>query len=107
MDVYFADTGSASGSQIGLPGGFRPDSFSREKIQKHKNDIICYAIVLLGRTSGFRAGNRPDSNRGTPAGLRPERADFELSPITIRPKSGPEARLPARKPDFRHGSNIA
>ena len=37
---------------------------------------LCYAIVPVGRTSGFRAGFRPDSNReslkiGPPAGLRP------------------------------------
>ncbi len=49
--------------------------------------------VLPGRTSGFRSGFRLDSSWesakiGPPAGRRP---------AGIRPKSGPEARFPARK----------
>ncbi len=39
-------------------------------------NTLCYAIMLPGRKSGFRAGFRPDYNRenlkiGSPAGLRP------------------------------------
>ncbi len=54
--------------------------------------------MLPGRKSGFRAGFEPYSNRArikisSPAGRR---ADFERFPTRIWPKSGPEARLPAR-----------
>ncbi len=57
-----------------------------------------YAIVLLGRKSGFRAGFRPDSSLesliiGPPAGRRADVEDFTRR---IRPKSGPEARFPFR-----------
>ncbi len=49
---------------------------------------LCYALVLPGRKSAFRAGIWPDCYReiteiGSPAGLRP--------------KSGPEGRFPGRK----------
>ena len=67
---------------------------------------LCYAIVLPGRKSGFRAGFRPDSSRGNlkigpPAGLRPAGGPILM---LSRLESG---RNPARKPDFRPGSTIA
>ena len=60
---------------------------------------VCYAVVLPGRKSVFRAGFRPDSNResikiGPSAGRR---SDFDAFPTRILPKSGPEDRFPARK----------
>ena len=68
--------------------------------------VVCYAIVLPGRKSGFRAGFRLDSNResikiGPPAGRRP--AGKPISRLS-RLESG---RNPARKLDFRPGSTIA
>jgi hypothetical protein len=56
---------------------------------------LCYAIVLPGRSSGFRAGVRPDSFRdaGRPAG----------GPIS---RCSRLERNPARKLDFRPGSTI-
>ncbi len=65
---------------------------------------LCYAIMLQGRKSGFRAGFRPDSNRenikiGPPADLRP--AGVPILRLS-RLESG---RSPARKPDFRPGSS--
>ena len=68
--------------------------------------ILCYAIVLPGRKSSFRAGFRPDSSResidiGPPAGFRPAGGPiFGLS----RLESG---RNPTRKVDFRPGSTVA
>ena len=60
---------------------------------------LCYAIVLPGRKSSFRVGFPPDSSlqsiRIGPSTGR--RTDFEALPISIRPKSGPEARFLARK----------
>jgi hypothetical protein len=53
--------------------------------------VLCYALVLPGRKSGFRTGFRPDFGRSLVG------TDFEAFPIRIRPKSGPEARSPARK----------
>ncbi len=63
------------------------------------HNTLCYAIVFPGRNSGLRFGFRPDSSResfkiGPPAGRR---AEFEAFLIGIWPKSGPEARFPARK----------
>ncbi len=51
-----------------------------------------------GRKSAFRARFRPDCHRestkiGPPAGRR---ADFDIFPVAVRPKSGPEGRFPAR-----------
>ena len=67
---------------------------------------LCYAIVLPGRKSGFRAGFRPDSIRESieispSAGRRPAGG---LILMLSRLESG---RNPARKPDFRPGSTIA
>jgi hypothetical protein len=62
--------------------------------------ILCCALVLPGRTSGFRAGFRPDSGRESRPPGRPfagRRADFKAFPIKILPKIGPETRFPARK----------
>ncbi len=63
-----------------------------------QGDFLGYAIVLLGRRSGFRSGSRPDSNRESfPA--RPERQILrfpDLNPAGILPGSpisGPEAPL--------------
>ena len=56
---------------------------------------FCYAIVLSGRKSEFRAGFRSDSNRESfRMGLL---ADFEAFPIRIQPNSGPEYWFPSRK----------
>ncbi len=65
-------------------------------------DLPCYAIVLPGRKSRFRAGCLANSSRaplkiGPPAGLRPI---LKFSCL----QSGRKA---ARKPDFRLGSAIA
>ncbi len=60
--------------------------------------ILFYALVLPDRKSVVRAGFRPDSTReALKMALRGRRADFEAFPTRIRPKSGPEARFPARK----------
>ncbi len=67
---------------------------------------LCYAMVLPGRISGFRARFRQDSTRenltiSSPAGLRPAgRPILKISRI----ESG---RNPTRKPDFRPGSTVA
>ncbi len=60
---------------------------------------LCYAMVLPGRKSGFRAAFRPDSSRET-AGLRPAGGPIlrfsRLESGEIRrgsPISGPEALL--------------
>ena len=71
----------------------------------HPKPTSCYAIMLPGRKSGFRAGFRPDSNReslkiGPPAGRRPAGGPILTA---SRLESG---RNPARKPDFRRGSII-
>ncbi len=62
----------------------------------------CYAIVLPGWKSGFRAACRRDSNRqnrkiGPLAGLRPSGGPILRHSRLVRPKSGPEDRYPARK----------
>jgi hypothetical protein len=68
--------------------------------------MLCYTIMPPGRKSNFRAGFRPDSNResleiGPSADRRPAGGPMSrLSLIRIRPKFGPETRLPA-------GSTIA
>jgi hypothetical protein len=79
-------------------------------IKKHnyhhvKGPALCYAIVLPGRKSAFRAGFRPDSNLeniqiSPPAGQRPTGGSIlRLCPL----ESG---RDPTRKLDFRPGSTI-
>ncbi len=65
--------------------------------------ILCYAKVLLGLQSSFRAGFRPDSDgedvsMDSPAGLRP--AGVPILMIS-QLESG---RDPVWKPDFRPGS---
>ncbi len=65
---------------------------------------LCYAIVLPGRKSGFRAGCRPDSSPesikiGPPASRRPGGGILMFS----RLESG---RNPVRKPDFWPGKII-
>ena len=60
---------------------------------------LCYAIVLPGRKSAFRAGFWQDcylesTDIGPPAGRR---ADFGAVPVAVRPKSVPEGRFTARK----------
>ncbi len=61
------------------------------------SSTLCYAIVLPGRKSGFRAGSGKHRNRpsGRPSAGRT--ADFEAFPIRNRATSSPEARCPARK----------
>jgi hypothetical protein len=59
---------------------------------------LCYAIMLPGRRSAPRVAFWPDCYRenndiGPPA----RRADFGAFPVAVRPKFGPEVRLPARK----------
>ncbi len=56
---------------------------------------VVYAVMLLGRKPGFRAGFRPGSSRER-LKIGPA-ADFEAFPMRIRPKFKPEARFPARK----------
>ena len=58
----------------------------------------CYAIVLPGRKSGFRAGFRPDSNReslkiGPPSGRRPAGGPMLKLSRFRSPISGPETLL--------------
>ena len=64
---------------------------------------ICYAIMLPGRKSAFRAGFWPDCYRErTKIGpLRPAGGAISVLP---RQQSG---QNPARKADFRFGSAIA
>ncbi len=59
-----------------------------------------YALVLPVRKSGFRAGFRPGSSRESFKIGR--RADFEASPIRVRPRSGLEAGVPVRKHVLRN-----
>ncbi len=71
-----------------------------------KECILCYAIVLPGPKSAFRAGFRPDSLReslkiGPPAGLRPARGP--ISSFVLLESD----RNPSRKTDSRPGSTIA
>jgi hypothetical protein len=69
---------------------------------RHHN-TLCYALVLPGRKSSFRAGFRSDSHQenlkiGPPTGLRPAGVPFSrLTPTRIRPEFGPEARIPVRE----------
>ncbi len=66
-------------------------------------DTLCYAIVLPGWKSGFRAGFRSESSReslkiGPPAGLRQPQGQFLSFPDQNpaepgSPISGPEALL--------------
>ena len=63
-------------------------------------NTLCYAIVLPGRRSGFRAGRflvGGDQNQlsGRPKAGR--RGDFDAFPMGILPKSGTETRFHARK----------
>ncbi len=57
---------------------------------------LCYAIVLPGRksVSGTKSGSdcSVDGYKIGPPAVR--KADVEAFPIRIRPKSGPEARVP-------------
>ncbi len=68
--------------------------------------LLCCAIVLPGRKSGFRSGFRPDFDRGS----------FKIgSPTSPRPAGGPILRLPRLesgrnpvwKPDLMPGKVIA
>ena len=74
----------------GIDGSFFPAIHAHIlcKVLPQRPLALCYAMVLPGRKSGFRAGFRPDSSRdsfkiGPPAGRRP----------IGRPISGPEAPL--------------
>ncbi len=64
---------------------------------------LCHAMVLPGRKSVFRdsilAGMLPGSRRNCPSRWpnASGRADFGAFPVAVRPKSGPEGRLTARK----------
>ena len=61
----------------------------------HKSYLEKLHPMLCNSASG-QAGLRPDFDReNRPSAGR--KADFEALPIRIRPKSGPEARFPARK----------
>ena len=63
-------------------------------------------IWFPGRISaGFYSGKHKNRPSGRPEACR--RPDFDAFPTGILPKSCPEARFPARKPDFRPGSTIA
>ncbi len=68
-----------------------------------KNPSVCYAIMLPGRQSGFRAGFRLESIREGLT-IAPPKAgrtvDFDAFPIRIWPNLG-------RKHDFRPGNTIA
>ena len=63
------------------------------KIHKHKGIVSGKGVW---RSTG---GSRPQGHREGPilVGKAGRRADFEAIPMTIRQKSGPEARCPARK----------
>jgi hypothetical protein len=68
-----------------------------QKNQKHRY-TLCYAVMLPGRKSAFRAGLRPGWHREStkidpPAGRRAHVGAF---PVAVRQKSGPEDRSPAR-----------
>ncbi len=72
----------------------------------HKTCTLCYAIVLPGRKSGFRAGCRPETSRenieiGPPVGRRPAGG-----PISMFSQSESGRNL-APKPDFWPGNVIA
>jgi hypothetical protein len=68
--------------------------FSHKGVQKTSRNGL-----KIGRRSGFRT---PDSDRenikiGPPAIRRPAGASIEAFPTGIQPRSGPQARFPARK----------
>jgi hypothetical protein len=84
---------------VSSPPGHILESVFLWRVSVDRNLLVCYVIVLPSRRSGFRAGFQPDSNReGLRIGLSAgRRADFEVFPTRVRPKSGPEARFPVRK----------
>ena len=91
-------------TQVGSAGP--PSEGPLDQRRADYSHTLCYAIVLPGRKSVFRAGFRPDSSReslniGPPAGLRPAGG---LMLKLFRLEFG---RNPARKTGFRPGSIIA
>ncbi len=64
---------------------------------------LCYAVLLPGWKSGFRAGFHQDSGRenikiGSPAGLWPAAGPILMfAHLESDPRSGSESRFPARK----------
>jgi hypothetical protein len=63
---------------------------------------LCYAIMLPGRKSAFRAGFcRTATGKAPKSALRPAfgrpEPDFGAFPVAVRQKSGPEGRFPTRK----------
>ncbi len=70
-------------------------------IHKGVHTMLCNSaskpeIGLLGRMSaGLQSGTPQNRPSGRPSAGR--RADFDVCPTRIRPKSGREARFPARK----------
>ncbi len=83
-------------AQLGFSGG------SLESQNYHAGHPMLHNIVsrpeigLPDRTSArFESGKHKNRTSGRPSAGR--RADFEAFPIRIRPKSGLEDRLPARK----------
>jgi hypothetical protein len=69
-----------------------PKQKQKQEAAKRNKTTLCYAIVSPCRTSGFRETFqiRPS---GRPLPLAGRRADFEIFPIRIRPKSGPETPI--------------
>ncbi len=94
------------GGPLGGNPGVRIPGSGRTSKKNLPVGTLCYAIVLPGRKSGFRAGFRQDSIReslkiGPPAGFRPAGGPILKLP---RLESG---RNPTRKPDPRPGNTIA
>jgi hypothetical protein len=76
------------------------------EVSAHRKPTLCYAIVLPGQKTGFRAVVLPDSCRDS----------FKICPpVGLGPAGGLIIRLPrlasgrnlTRKPDFRPGSSVA
>ena len=55
------------------------------------------SVPDIGLPGGISAGTSQIRPSGRPLPLAGRRADFEVFPIRIRPKSGPETRSPARQ----------
>jgi hypothetical protein len=101
-----------SGGTPARKADFRPTSASKDggdppnTKDEHCVHILCYTMVLPGRSSsirisdGFWSGKYQNQNRSSGQPSAGRRAGFEAFPNQTRPKL-------ARKPDFRPGSTIA
>ncbi len=85
-----------------VQAGLRPDMFVKAicNVIELVVPTLCYAVVLPGLKSAFRAGFRPDCYRESSRPKAGRRADFCVFLVVVRPKSGPEGRLAVRRHYF-------